>query len=301
VPKKPAPNHRLDHARFIVPPGSSAVSLAEWSTDDTGGFASKADAKRALNDDIDRLADAQELLWATKDRSLLIILQAMDAAGKDGTIKHVLRGINPQGCSVHAFGPPSDEERLHHFLWRPIRFLPERGRIAIFNRSYYEEVLVVRVHPRWLDAQWTPVELRGKPLEERWRSRYDDINEFEHRLTRHGLVIVKIFLHLSKDEQRERLLARLENTEKHWKFNEGDLTERERWDDYQRAYGDMLAATSTDHAPWHVVPADHKWFSRAVVADIIAGTIERLDLKPPKPSPDLEAKLPDLKRRLEEG
>ena len=298
MPKDRTDKQRLDHTPFIVPPGTRSVSIEDFDPGYTAGLESKDHARASLKDDIKRLSSAQELLWAAKEHSLLIILQAMDAAGKDSTIKHVLKGINPQGCDVHAFGPPSDEERLHHFLWRPGRFLPERGRIAIFNRSYYEEVLVVRVRPEWLEKQWTPLHLRGRPLEERWVSRFHDINEFEHRLTRHGLVIIKFFLNVSRDEQKERLLDRLNRPDKHWKFNESDLRERACWEQYMRAFEEMLAATSTVDAPWHVIPADHKWFARAAVADIIAATIERLDLRFPKPSPDFEARLPELRRRL---
>lgn len=291
-------DHRLDHAPFIVKPGSKKFSLDDHDPRYSAGFDSKDDARQALLDDTSALSDAQKRLWASKEFSLLIILQAMDAAGKDGAIKHVMTGVNPQGCDVHAFGPPSDEERLHHFLWRPNRFLPERGRISIFNRSYYEEVLVVRVHPKWLDKQWTPIHLRGKPLEDRWKSRFKDINEYEHRLHRHGLIIIKFFLNLSYDEQRDRLLQRLDNPDKNWKFNEADLAERAHWKDYRKAYRDMLAATSTEDAPWYVIPADRKWFARAAIADVITSRINELKLDFPTPPPNFTDKIPGYRQSL---
>jgi PPK2 family polyphosphate:nucleotide phosphotransferase len=250
-------HHRLDHAPFVVRPGTK-VKLADYDPGFTAGFKGKADAKKALLEDVSGLAAAQDLLWASKEYSVIIIFQAMDAAGKDSTIKHVMSGVNPQGVEVHSFRAPSDEERLHHFLWRPMRAAPARGRIAIFNRSYYEEVLVVRVHPEFLRGQWLPRDLRDGNLEGVWRSRYDDINLWERTWSQRDVVTIKFFLHVSRAEQRKRFLARLDDPEKHWKFEAGDVRERARWDEYQRAYEDMLSATSTEHSPWHIIPADKK-------------------------------------------
>src|SRR6478752_6547212 len=207
------------------------------------------------------LAAAQENLYAADCHSVLVVLQAMDAAGKDGTIKHVMHGVNPQGCQVFSFKKPSSEELDHNFLWRYMRCLPERGRIGIFNRSYYEDVLVVKVHPELLAAQRLPDREPGKKF---WRKRYQDINAFERHLARSGTVVLKFFLNVSKGEQKRRFLERLDRPEKNWKFSPGDLAERAYWDDYMAAYEDALSATSTDWAPWYVVPADHKWLTRTI-------------------------------------
>ena len=228
------------------------------------------------------LAAAQDVLWAAKEHCAHHLFQALDAAGKDGTIKHVMSGVNPQGVYVRSFKAPTDEERLHHFLWRPTRALPARGEIAIFNRSYYEEVLVVRVHPEFLDGQWIAGRTCARTTSKLWKTRYDEINAFEAiaqpRTTRPCL---KFFLNVSKQEQRKRFLERLDDPEKNWKFSVADLHERGYWDEYQQAYEDMLNATSTEIAPWYVIPADKKWFTRACVADIITRTIEKLGLKYP--------------------
>jgi PPK2 family polyphosphate:nucleotide phosphotransferase len=227
----------------------------------------------------DELSSAQELLYASDTYSLLVVLQALDAAGKDGTIKHVMSGINPQGCDVVAFKTPSAEELNHDFLWRCAKAAPERGRIGIFNRSYYEEVLVTRVHPDILaHQQLPPTTAHGDDL---WAQRYEDINNFERHLQRTGTAIVKVYLHLSKDEQTKRLLARLDDPAKHWKFSTADLAERAYFDDYQRAYEEAITATSTPWAPWYVVPADHKHAARALVGGILTHTIDRLDLHLP--------------------
>src|SRR5262245_60456327 len=210
------------------------------------------------------LTAAQELLYADDRYAALIVLQAMDAAGKDGTIKHVMSGLNPQGCQVFSFKRPSAEELDHNFLWRYMRCLPERGRIGIFNRSYYEDVLVVKVHPELLDQQKLPIGRKDKGF---WKARYEDINAFERHLTRNGTVILKFFLNDSKKQQKRRFLERLENPEKHWKFSTSDLAERGYWDAYMEAYEDALSATSNSWAPWYVVPADNKWATRAIVAD----------------------------------
>ena len=275
--------HKLDHSRFLVDPGQP-MRLADCDPAYTAEFISKKQARESLLEDVSELAEAQYLLWANSQHAVLIILQALDAAGKDGAIRHVMSGVNPQGVEVHAFKAPNDEERLHHFLWRPMRKIPARGRIAVFNRSYYEEVLVVRVHPTFLDKQFLPSRVHEQPLDELWRARYRDINEFEQTMISNDVTIIKFFLNVSKDEQRERFLERLDNPEKHWKFSAGDLRERGHWDAYQRAYEEMLSATSTEAAPWYVIPADRKWFARAAIADIIATRIQDLGLEPPSPS-----------------
>ncbi len=290
--------HSLDHRPFVVPPGKH-IRLKDYSTDYTAGFKDKAAAKEALLEDVSQLAAAQDLLWASKEYSLVIVLQALDAAGKDGTIKHVMSGVNPQGVSVFSFKAPTEEERLHHFLWRPMQKLPARGMIAIFNRSYYEEVLVVRVHPDFLQNQWLPRELREKSHQHLWQSRYDDINGFEKTMTEQNICFLKFFLHVSRKEQRQRFLARLDDPEKNWKFSAADVRERAYWDDYQQAYEDMLNATSTDWAPWHVIPADKKWFARACVADFITSRVKFLDLKYPTVSEKDRAALAEARRELE--
>lgn len=290
--------HRLDHRDFIVPPGKG-ICLTDYDPGFTAGLKDKVAARKALLEDVSGLADSQELLWASKEYSLVIIFQALDAAGKDGTIKHVMSGVNPQGVSVHSFKAPTEEERMHHFLWRPTRVLPARGYIAIFNRSYYEEVLVVRVHPEFLNGQWIPHDLRGEDLNLLWQSRYDDINAYERTGTRNNICILKFFLNVSKKEQRKRFLERLEIAEKHWKFSAGDLRERKLWDQYQQAYEDMLNATSTEWAPWYIIPADKKWFARACVADIIANHIQRLGLKYPTVSDQDLAALAEARQELE--
>lgn len=290
--------HLLDHRPFIVPPGKH-IHLKDYATDFTAGFEDKKAAEEALLEDVTELADAQNLLWASKEYALIILFQALDAAGKDGTIKHVMSGVNPQGVNVHSFKAPSDEERLHHFLWRPMRVLPARGMIAIFNRSYYEEVLVVRVHPEFLDSQWLPQELRKQDLKHLWQARYEEINQFEKAMSSHNICFLKFFLNVSKKEQRKRFLERLDDPEKNWKFSIGDLRERGFWDEYQQAYEDMLSATSTEWAPWHIIPADKKWFARACVADIITSNIRKLDLKMPTVSPKEQSALTEARRALE--
>jgi PPK2 family polyphosphate:nucleotide phosphotransferase len=253
-------------------------------------------AEESLSQDVSELAKAQELLYAADSWSILIIFQAMDAAGKDGTIKHVMSGINPQGCQVFSFKHPSAEELDHNFLWRYTRVLPERGRIGIFNRSYYEDVLVVRVHPELLQTQRIP---DLKINEDFWNDRYTDINTLERHLTRNGTVVLKFFLNISKDEQRKRFIKRLEDPRKHWKFSAADLTERGFWDDYMKAYEQAISATSTKWAPWYIVPADHKWVTRGLVARILATTIDELDLHYPEVSPEQETVIEQARRQLE--
>ena len=253
-------------------------------------------AQELLKGDVEELAEAQELLYAADTWSVLLIFQAMDAAGKDGTIRHVMSGINPQGCQVYSFKHPSSEELDHNFLWRCMKALPERGRIGIFNRSYYEEVLIVKVHPELIGYQRLPYAKVNKDF---WQARYDDINAFEKHLARNGTLILKFFLNVSQDVQRKRFLERLNNPEKHWKFSASDLKESGFWDDYMEAYEEMLAATSTKWAPWYVVPADHKWVTRAVVARIVAMKIKGLDLTYPEVTKEQKAKIDAARKELE--
>ncbi len=240
----------------------------------------KAEAKQLLQQGIELLTDLQERLYASDRWSVLIVFQAMDAAGKDSVIKHVMAGLNPQGVEVHPFKQPSAEELDHNFLWRAARNLPERGRIGIFNRSYYEEVLVVRVHQELLEQQKLPESLKkGKDI---WQHRFDDICAFERHLARNGTLVLKFFLHVSKEEQRKRFLDRIEEPAKRWKFSMNDVMERKRWDDYQHAYEEMIRQTSRPEAPWFVVPADHKWFTRMVVAGALVQELQGLGLDFPK-------------------
>ena len=268
-----------------VEPGGSA-NLAGRDTEWTGGgefdrlSAAELDAtaKALLAQGIDHLSDAQELLWASDSHALLLVFQAMDAAGKDSTIKHVMSGVNPQGVQVVSFRQPSSEELDHTFLWRISKALPERGRIGIFNRSHYEEVVALRVHPEWLDRQKLPRGDRGPGF---WAARYDDLNALERHLDRNGTKIVKFFLHVSKDEQKRRFMARLDQPNKQWKFNAADVAERAHWDEYMQAYEDAITATSTDWAPWYILPADHKHVMQAMAAAIVVDTIGSLDLQWP--------------------
>ena len=245
---------------------------------DTGGLTSRVNAKKWLDHGIEVLSDLQAKLYAQDRWALLLIFQAMDAAGKDGTIRHVMSGVNPQGCQVFSFKAPSPEELNHDFLWRTSRNLPERGRIGIFNRSYYEETLVVRVHPEILAHQRLPPELVTKNI---WKERFDDICHFERYLTRNGTTVRKFFLHVSGDEQKRRLLRRLEQPHRNWKFSIEDAQERAKWDDYMQAYEQMIQHTATPEAPWYVIPADHKWFTRVVVAEAIVDALEELNLAYP--------------------
>ena len=253
-------------------------------------------AEEVLSQDVTALAAVQDRLYAANSWSILIILQAMDAAGKDGTIKHVMSGINPQGCQVTSFKHPSAEELDHNFLWRYARAVPERGRIGIFNRSYYEEVLVVRIHPDLVKAQRIP---DSKVNDDFWSNRFTDINAFEQHLTRNGTVILKFFLHLSKDEQRRRFLKRLKEPAKQWKFSPDDLKERAFWNDYMKAFEDAISATSTKWAPWYIIPADHKWVTRALVARIVTRTTESLDLRYPEVTKEQRAIIAEARKQLE--
>ena len=272
--------------------------LADVDPKDTADIESEdaARAKEVLQEGVELLADYQDMLYAQDRWAVLLVFQAMDAAGKDGTIKHVMSGVNPQGCQVYSFKKPSDEELDHDFLWRCMRYLPERGRIGIFNRSYYEEVLVAKVHPEILARQKLPPELVTKKI---WEERYEDIRSFERYLARNGTVIRKFFLHVSKGEQKRRFLARLDEPEKNWKFSASDIVERRFWKDYQRAYEDAIRATATPEAPWYVVPADNKWFTRLVVAAAIVDALGGLDLHYPNVTAAQRKALAAARRELE--
>src|SRR5271166_3156628 len=270
--------------------------LKDFDPADTGHWHSQKHAADAVQQGIERMAELQDKLYAQDRWALLLIFQAMDAAGKDGAIKHVMSGVNPEGCQVYSFKAPSSQELHHDFLWRTNYVLPERGHIGIFNRSYYEEVLVVRVHPELLKSQKTPPSLVGKDI---WKERFEDIHALERHMARSGTVIRKFFLHLSKKEQKARFLARLEEPEKNWKFSAADIQEREYWGDYQDAYEDMIRHTASEHAPWYVVPADNKWFTRLVVSTVIVDALEGMNLKYPKVSGAEQAALAQARQQLE--
>ena len=256
----------------------------------------KEQASKILEANRQKLVEKQELLWASSSYSMLIILQGMDAAGKDGTIQHVMSGVNPQGCHVASFKTPSEEELNHDFLWRYTKALPERGGIGIFNRSYYEDVLIVKVRPEVLEKQKLPQELEGKGF---WDQRYDDLNMYERHLVRNGTLVLKFFLHLSKEEQKQRLLKRLETPDKEWKFSLTDLSERSKWDDYAHAYEDVLNNTTTEWAPWYIIPADKKWVSHSLISEIIVSQIDKLNLKYPVLSKEQCEGLEKAKAELE--
>ena len=291
----------LEH--LIVKPGSPA-SIAARDSGWTGGpdFAHLAHdeleqhAKEALKRGIKELSDAQELLWASDRYALLIVLQAMDAAGKDSAIEHVMSGVNPQGVQVFSFRSPSSEELDHDFLWRISKALPERGRIGIFNRSHYEEVVALKVHPEWLESQRLPT---GEYDAQFWQARYEDINAFEQHLDRNGTKIVKFFLHVSKAVQKQRFFARLDTPGKEWKFNADDVKERAHWDEYTSAFEDALTATSKPWAPWYVIPADHKALTQALVALVLVETVRSLDLRWPEVSDAEHAANLEARKKLE--
>ena len=282
--------------RYRVTSGKGFRLKDHDPTDTAGHLLTKHQADAMVARDVHRLAELQEKLYAQNSWAMLCVLQAMDAAGKDSTIKHVMSGVNPQGVQVTAFKAPGPEELAHDFLWRANRALPVRGHIGIFNRSHYEEVLVVRAHPELLARQHLPEALMGKRL---WDQRLEAIATFERYLTRQGMVVLKFFLNLSKQEQRRRFLDRLEEKEKRWKFSTNDLTERAFWDDYQQAYQAAIAATATPHAPWFVVPADNKWFTRLIVVAAMIETLEALDLKPPEVSSEEQSALEAAQQKLE--
>ncbi len=286
----------MNHEQFIVPPGKK-IKLKDYDPRDTGRYRNKEEVAEKLRTDIGRLAKYQDVLYAQNTHALLIILQAMDAAGKDGTIRHVMSGVNPQGTQVFSFKSPSSEELDHDFLWRSMKALPERGRIGIFNRSYYEEVLVVRVHPEILQFQQLPPDVAGS--KHIWRDRFEDINHFEQYLVRNGIHVLKFFLNVSKEEQKRRFLARIDTPEKNWKFSLADARERTFWDDYMEAFEDAFNHTSTEHAPWHIIPADNKWFTRAAVADVMIKKLKSLNLKYPTLSAEHRQDLLKAKEALE--
>lgn len=278
-----------------VEPGSSISLKKDYDPAFTGGFNDKSDALERLAHNRHQVAELQETLYADDRYSVLVIFQGMDAAGKDGAVRHVMSGVNPQGCRVTSFKAPSEEDLDHTYLWRIQKALPPRGTIGIFNRSHYEEVLVVRVHEEILASQKLPPEARGKKV---WRDRYDDINNFERHLTRNGTIVLKFFLNLSRDEQRRRFIERIEKPDKNWKFQARDVKERGYWKEYQKAYEEMLEHTSTKWAPWWVIPADNKWFTRLMVSEIIAMQLKQLDIAPPKVSPERLAEMMALRDQL---
>ena len=280
--------------RVIAKPGKR-ISLKDYDADWTGSIKDKKKAEVMLQDGVKQLAKYQDKLYAQDKHALLIIFQAMDAAGKDGTIRHVMSGINPQGCQVYSFKAPSAEERDHDYLWRSMKALPERGRIGIHNRSYYEEVLVCRVHPELLAAQQMPDECKGDDV---WKRRFDEINNFERYLTDNGIHVLKFFLNVSKKEQKKRFLARIDLDEKNWKFSVNDARERTFWKDYMNAYEQVFTHTSTKRSPWYIVPANNKWFMRLAVAAIIGYTLDELDLKYPTLSKDKKNELLEARKVL---
>lgn len=287
---------KIDPDDFRVKDGKN-VNLKKWPTDIKSYYESKKQFKEALQERVNELSELQNLLYAANRFAVLLIFQAMDAAGKDGAIKHVMSGVNPQGCQVYSFKHPSLEELDHDFLWRTTRNLPERGRIGIFNRSYYEEVLIVRVHKELLRAENLPQEiLDDKNI---WDERYRSIRDLEAHLHRNGTRIVKFFLHVSKEEQRKRFLARIDEPEKNWKFNRGDIEEREYWSDYMGAYEACLEGTSTRHSPWFIVPADDKQNTRLIISEIILHTLRKLKMKYPVLDEKRRNELRSLRKLLE--
>jgi PPK2 family polyphosphate:nucleotide phosphotransferase len=286
-----AETERMKEAKYLMerlaaPPGRK-ISLEDYDPSWTGRV-DKEQAAQRLQDGVRQLAEYQERLYAQDTYALLVIFQAMDAAGKDGTIRHVMCGLNPLGCQVFSFKAPSAEERDHDYLWRSVKALPERGRIGIHNRSYYEEVLIARVHPEILASQQLPKEARRRGI---WRRRFEAINNLERHLLDNGTVVLKFFLNVSREEQKRRFLERIEQPEKNWKFSIGDVHERACWDDYMRAYEDAFTHTSTMHAPWYIIPADNKWFMRLAVAAIMRQTLRGLDLRYPKVSKQKKVEL----------
>lgn len=288
----------LDISKIIATPGKK-IRLKDYDTAYTGNFTSPKEARKMLRRDVKQTAKLQDMLYAYSRHSILIIFQAMDAAGKDGTIKHVMSGINPQGCQVFSFKSPSPEELDHDFLWRTSKRMPERGRIGIFNRSYYEEVLITRVHPEFILRQNIPGICTPGDIDEKfWDNRYTNINNFEKQQADSGTVILKFFLHLSKDEQKARFLSRINNAKKNWKFTINDIQERKKWDAYQEAFETAINRTSTEQAPWYIIPADHKWFMRTAVCDILVQTLEGLNLNYPSVGPEGKKRLKEAKEML---
>lgn len=285
---------RLNPKALIAKPDTK-IRLKDFDPDYTGDF-TKSDAQGFLQAGIEQLAAYQDILYAQNTYALLVIFQAMDAAGKDSAIKHVMSGVNPQGCQVFSFKSPSAEDLDHDYLWRSFKALPERGRIGIFNRSYYEEVLVVRVHPEILQAQQLPPETQDKHI---WKRRFEEINNFEKYLVNNGVIILKFFLNVSREEQKKRFLERVDRPEKNWKFSSSDARERSFWDDYMKAYAEVFTHTSTQYAPWHIIPADHKWFTRMAVAYFIADKLKSLNLQYPEVDAAQRQELLKAKQLLE--
>ncbi len=281
---------------LLVPPGTTISLRKDYDPDYKADYVTKEDAAERLQEGIERLIEQQDKLYAQDTYALLCVFQAMDAAGKDSTIKHVMSGLNPQGCDVRSFKTPSPEELDHDYLWRCGNRLPERGRIGIFNRSYYEEVLVVRVHPEFLEAQHLPPEARGKDI---WNNRFESINNFEKHLVDNGIVILKFFLNVSKAEQKKRFLERIDRPEKNWKFSAADVKERAFWDQYMDAFEDVFNHTSTEWAPWYIIPADRKWFTRLAVAEVILSSLEKLNLRYPALSEEHQQELLKAREILE--
>jgi PPK2 family polyphosphate:nucleotide phosphotransferase len=289
---------RIDEriAPLLVPPGKKISLRKDYDPSYKADYIDKQQAGETLQQGIEKLAQYQDILYAQDTYALLILFQAMDAAGKDGTIKHVMSGINPQGCQVFSFKAPSDEDLDHDYLWRCFKALPERGRIGIFNRSYYEEVLVTRVHPEILNRQKLPPGLKDKNI---WKKRFEEINNFEHYLVKNGIIILKFFLNVSKEEQKKRFLERIDRPDKNWKFSKNDVKERAFWEDYMDAYEEVFNHTSTEWAPWYIIPADRKWFSRLAVAAIIDRTLEKMNLQYPIVTEEQKQGLLEAKKILE--
>ena len=285
---KLAKPYRIDHGKHF--------RLKDFDPADTGKFESDKHATEILQKSVAKLEELQDMLYAQDQWALLLIFQAMDAAGKDGAIKHVMSGVNPQGCEVTSFKVPSPEELAHGYLWRTSQHAPQRGKIGIFNRSYYEEVLIVRVHPQVFKNERIPPPLVTKNI---WNERFEDICAFERYLSRNGIIVRKFFLNVSKKEQKRRFLARLDDPSKNWKFSATDAVERKRWDDYMEAYEDMIQNTAAKHAPWFAVPADNKWFTRMVVAEAITEVLDGLDLKYPKVDASQRAELQAARKAIE--
>jgi PPK2 family polyphosphate:nucleotide phosphotransferase len=279
----------------LVVPRARKFQLDRYDPASTFGFKSKADAAEKLEADVAMLSELQDVFYANGTYALLIVIQGIDASGKDSAIKHVMTGVNPQGVHVYSFKVPSAEERAHDFLWRAEKVLPERGRFAIFNRSYYEEVLVTRVDPSQIELERLPPEVRREDL---WKQRFKQIRRFEKYLVDNGTLVLKFFLHVSREQQARRLLERIRQPEKNWKFSPSDLETAERWPDYYAAYEDMLRHTSTRWAPWHVVPADHKWASHVVIADALVARLKELDLRYPSPLPQIAQRLSSAAKLL---
>jgi PPK2 family polyphosphate:nucleotide phosphotransferase len=289
---------KIDPAKFRAREGHK-VRLSDWPTAVKPFYKSKKDYEKALKAHVENMSARQSVLYAHNRYALLLIFQAMDAGGKDSAIKHVMSGVNPQGCQVHSFKQPSSAELAHDFLWRTNSALPERGHIGIFNRSYYEEVLVVRVHPEIWGVQGLPSENENDP--KIWEHRYESINDLEKHLHRNGTHVLKFFLHVSKEEQATRFLARLDDPKKNWKIVDSDIKERERWKDYHRAYEDCISATSTKRAPWHIVPADDKKNARLIVSQVITDTLDELKMNYPKPDKSRRQELESIRKALEKS